>query len=130
MISNLSAASINTGTSTSTSTSTKLVLVLVLVLVLEIVLVLVLVTLMCALENDTTKIGTFQTPAPQCNSESCHDVAARLEDPRCPKAIVKAIQSFGKAAVNTDNAITRERATVSITVSGRKDRVVVRGMQS
>ena len=68
MISNLSAASISSATSTSTTTSTKLGLVLV--LVLEIVLVLVLVTLMCALENDTTKIGVFQPPAPQCDSES------------------------------------------------------------
>ena len=58
----------STSTSTSNSTNTKLVLVLL--LVLEIVLVLVLVTLMCALENDTTKLGTFQAPAAQCNSES------------------------------------------------------------
>ena len=82
MISNLSAASISTSTSTSNSTSTKLVLVLVLVVDIVLILVLVLVTLMCALENDTTKICTYSKP-------------------RLPEPMVKAIQSFGCPAVDT-----------------------------
>ena len=40
-----------------------------------------------------------------------------LSKHRLPNEIVKVIQSVGLAAVNIDNAVTGERATVSIAVS-------------